>query len=84
MLVPYPRRRLSGCSAPQIRGALQEVLAAVAALLPPGCGALAPEGTARVAAVALLAPEALLAHRDALLLLCDANLRPLGGQGLWM
>ena len=84
MLVPDPRRRLSGRSAPRIRGALQEALAAVAALLPPGRGALAPEGAARVAAVALLALEALLADGDALLLLCDADLRPLGGQGLWM
>jgi len=84
MLVPDPRRRLSGRSAIRIREALQETLAAVAALLPPGRGALAAEGAARVAAVALLAPEGLLADGDALLLLCDADLRPLGGQGLWM
>jgi len=84
MLVPDPRRRLSGRSASRIRDALQEALADIAALLPPGHGALAPEAAARIAAVALLAPEDQLADGDALLLLCDTDLRPLGGQGMWM
>lgn len=84
MLVQDPRRILRGRDAPAIRDALLGVLDAVAALLPPGHGALAPEDAQRVAATLLLTPSGLLADGPALLILTAADLKPLGGDGTWI